>query len=507
MRRRHLHIVIACLSVLLAIAAILLAVLYRNGSSNSTYDFEIENEIDTSRCNIGAQMARDLSESDILFVADQAQFASQSRLTIVEFLDYWSTAQPGVFEGRLRNLESLTLAMSLDSSALLRANRYMETWDYEDIAVAAQMQDSNFTTADLEFYWRIGNIRHRLSAASVRDERWKRVSLVIVAIPSSRAAMGDEAKSVRIAEELVSYRESHPSRKIIALLGEAQLYRMLPSYYGKALMSTSAVLELEKYWGARTRMITVAQADRNRWPFVFQRGVPDCDFVLPYSSLENTAIKCELPAVLRFDRLVLRSRPPELPLPISSVPSMHVARVVVASMPILMDSTGFALWPAMLTYLDAVSGAPPLRVNVRDRTATREACIQWQGWADTAQINIVEEIVSLRMWTNLIDKIAGGSKLVARHYDETLMSILPGAPAFDARFDTPTKAERAAQLRGYLTRNRDKIVVRMLINVLWVGDQGEKSDALSALARETGIRFNTAAEWSKWYRDGRPDDW
>ncbi len=272
-------------------------------------------------------------------------------------------------------------------------------------------------------------------------------------------------------------------------------------------MSTSVVRELEEHWGEAVRLTTVSQADRYEWPFSFLRGVPDCDFVLPFSSLENTAIKGELPPVLRFDRLVLRSRPPGLHLPISSVPSMHVAKAVVAWMPNLNDSTGLEQWPAMLTYLDAVSGATPLRVNVDDQTVIRESCIQWQKWADTAQANIVDDIVTLRIWTRLIDKIAGASNLVSRHYDETLMSILPGAPAFDARFETPTKAERAAQLRGYLTRNRDKIVVRMLINVLWVGSQDEKSDALSALSRDTGMRFNTAAEWSQWYRSGRPDEW
>jgi len=77
----------------------------------------------------------------------------------------------------------------------------------------------------------------------------------------------------------------------------------------------------------------------------------------------------------------------------------------------------------------------------------------------------------------------------------------------DVRFETPTKAERAAQLRGYLSRNRDKIVVRMLINVLWVGDPEEKRSALSALSRDTGMQFHTASEWSQWYRDGRPDEW
>lgn len=509
MKRRHLHFVIASLSLLLTIALMLLAVTYRNGKSSDTFGIEFKDDPDTSQCNISVQIARDLRDSDILFIADQREFADLSRQTVADFLDHWSSAQPGDFEERLRGLEKIALVLEIDSTELQRASEYMETWDYKDIAVTSHFQDTNFTTADLEFYWRIGNVRHRLTAAKVRDEWWKRVELEIVTMPTilGKGAEVDSINSNRLAQQLWSYRESHSDGKIIGFFDAPLLYRSLPTYYGRPLFSTSIVRELEKQRGQEVGLTTISQADRNEWPFAFLRGVPDCDFILQQSSLEQTAIKNELPPELRFDRLILRNRPPDLHLPVSSVPSMHVAKVVIASMPNLDDSTGLALWPAMLTYLDAVSGATPLRVNVHDKAAIREATVQWQKWIDTTHTNVVEEISSLRIWTRLIDKIAGASNLVARHYDETLMSILPGAPEFDARFETPTKAERAAQLRGYVTRNRDKIVVRMLINVLWVGDQSEKSAALSALSRETGVRFNTAAEWSQWYRDGRPDDW
>ena len=509
MKRRHLHFVVASLSLLLTIAVLLLAVTYRNGKSSDTFGIEFEGNADTSQCNISAQIARDLRESNMLFIADQAEFADLSRQTVTDFLDHWSSAKGSDFENGLRGLEKITLVLQIDSTALKRANECMETWDYKDIAVPTHMHDTSFTTADLEFYWRIGNVRHRLNAAKVRDEWWKRIEFEIIPMPtlSGKGAEVDSINSNRLAQQLGAYRDSHPNEKVIAFFNAPLLYRTLPRYYGRPLFSTSIVRELEKQRGQEVRLTTLSQADRNEWPFAFLRGVPDCDFILQQSSLEQTAIKNELPPELRFDRLVLRNHPPDLHLPISSVPSMHVAKIVVASMPDLIDSSGLVVWPAMLTYLDAVSGATPLRVNVHDKTAIREACIQWQKWADTARINVVEDVSSLRIWTRLIDKIAGASNLVARHYDETLMSILPGAPAFDARFETPTKAERAAQLRGYVLRNRDKIVVRMLINVLWVGDQSEKSDALSALSRETGVRFNTAAEWSQWYRDGRPDDW
>lgn len=509
MKRRHLHFVIASLSFLLAIAVMLLAVTYRNGKSSNTFGIEFEGVSDTSQCNISAQIVRDLRESDILFIADQKEFADLSRQTITNFLDHWSTAKPVEFEDRLRGVEKIALVLEIDSTGLQRASKYMETWDYVDIAVSSQIHDTSFTTADLEFFWRIGNVRHRLNAAKVRDEWWNRVGLEIMAMPtvSGKGAEVDSVNSNLLAQQLWDYRGSHPNVKIVGFFQAPLLYRKLPTYYGTPLFSTSIVRELEKQRGKAVHITTVAQADRNRWPFSFLRGVPECDFVMLSSSLENTAIYNELPPVLRFDRLVLRNPPADLHLPISAVPSMNVARVVVDWMPSLLDSAAIAAWPAMLTYLDAVSGATPLRVNVHDKAAIREATIQWRKWADTTHVNVVEEISSLRIWTRLIDKIAGASNLVARHYDETLMSILPGAPAFDARFETPTKAERAAQLRGYVTRNRDKIVVRMLINLLWVGDQDEKSNALAALSRETGVRFNTAAEWSQWYRDGRPDDW
>ena len=509
MKRRHLHFVIASLSLFLAIAVLLLIVTFRNGSSSNSFGIEFGDDADTTRCNINAQIARDLSRSDLLFIADQQEFPELSRLTIADFLDYWSEARTDRFDTVLRGLEKITLILNIDSLTLTHANTYMESWDYRDIAIASNLCDSTFTTADLEFYWRLGNVRHRLSAAKVRDAWWNNAVFELVPMPSHCGGdfQSHSTNAVSLAVDLRDYRSSHPDERIIAFFDAPLLYRRLPAYYGKPLMATSMLRELESDSGQNAKYTTIAQSDRNHWPFSFMRGIPECDFVLLSSSLENTAIYSELPPIFQFDLLVLRNCPPDLHLPISAIPSMNVAKAVVDWMPNLTDTTQTETWSAMLTYLDAISGATPLRVNSHDRTAMREACIQWQKWSDTARVDVVEEISSLRIWTRLIDKIAGASNLVARHYDETLMSILPGAPALDVRFETPTKAERAAQLRGYLSRNRDKIVVRMLINVLWVGDPEEKRSALSALSRDTGMQFHTAAEWSQWYRDGRPDEW
>ncbi len=97
MKRRHLHFVVASLSLLLTIAVLLLAVTYRNGKSSDTFGIEFEGNADTSQCNISAQIARDLRESDMLFIADQAEFADLSRQTVTDFLDHWSAAKPGEF--------------------------------------------------------------------------------------------------------------------------------------------------------------------------------------------------------------------------------------------------------------------------------------------------------------------------------------------------------------------------------------------------------------------------
>ncbi len=99
------------------------------------------------------------------------------------------------------------------------------------------------------------------------------------------------------------------------------------------------------------------------------------------------------------------------------------------------------------------------------------------------------------------------SSHIAGQYDREIMSILPGAPAFDSRFGLPTGADRAGQLREYLRSNRDRIVLRMLINLLWVGSAEEKQSALSALVAETKENFSTPAEWSTWYRSGFKQSW
>ena len=212
--------------------------------------------------------------------------------------------------------------------------------------------------------------------------------------------------------------------------------------------------------------------------------------------------------MLLFDALIVRYEDQhDLHLPIRAIPSDYVARLIVAKLDSLAESGDPAdiwTWKELDTYLHAVSGLPPQTFAEANNPDFAAMVNFWKKWASGPEPDIVEEICSMRLWTRLVDSLQVAPAELFGPYDGEIMSILPEAPPFDNRFGAPSPAQRAAQLREYLTDRRSSIVQRALINLLWVGSEREKQNALATLVRETGLDYGTPSEWSRWFRsDGQ----
>ncbi len=461
-----------------------------------------------------------LAANRALFFVDSEPGAWRYREGIVDLLDYWSTTED--YQQIPDSLRHLVLILESDSLTVANAQSYMESWDFADFTQVSTTCSANFTTADLEFYWRLGNILHRINGINSRHDSTAQLSLTFLAANDSPTEDSYSHKGYRTdfvelgnlaAKRVCQYSQDNPGVRFLGLFKPQHLRR---ADYRKNIMaaadsSSHFLVALDSLWQNRESIAVVGCTGLDSWPlYDAELESPSTEYIITDPGASETINQEAAVASCRIDHLMVTSTDDELHLPIIAVPSVNVMKTFIRAMPRLSYASGESqqlYWPPIITYLDGVSGVTPQRVNIQDSRAIGETIHRWQTWADTASTDLVSDITTLQLWYRLLDKITDVQNIVARHYDEELMMLLPDAPRFDGRFGNPTKAERAAQLRVYLSRNRDDIVIRALINILWVGNGSEKTAALESLTRETGMRFSTPSEWSQWYRSGKKEQW
>lgn len=470
--------------------------------------------------DINKFLAQQLAENRILFVADQERGVWQYRKAVVDLLDYWSTSVDT--DPALDSLRNITLILQADSLHLVNAQSYMESWDFSDFTDIATAGAEKFATADLEFYWRLGNILHRITGHNRACEPARRLSLSFFAGEETLGTDSAYRHGCRfvpneqgpiIAKRILDYAQENPATRFLGLYYPLHLKRTDLQRYGSIENNYSIrlLMSLDSLWPGSQKFAVVGNATPESWPgYRDDLSSAGEEYIITDLATAEIINQDAGLATCTFDFLIISKPDDKLHLPVVSTPSANVMRTFIRSLPRLSyapTQIQQSIWPSVITYLDGVSGVTPQRVNIKDTRAIDETIRRWQHWADTARVDIVSEIVSLQLWNRLVDRIADAQNIVARHYDEELMLLLPDAPKFDGRFGSPTNGERAAQLRVYLSRNRDEIVTRALINILWVGDSAERTAALEALTRETGMRFSTPSEWSLWFRSGKKETW
>ena len=474
-------------------------------------------------CDVNGFLASLLSQSTIVMIGDMEPGVWRHRDALVEFLDYWSEAPEDSFATSFADLRDLTLVMELDSLQLERARAYMESWDFADLASSGIFCSEQFSSADLEFYLRLGNVLHRVARRNHDSEDTSRVNLTLLAgqpnsdrLKRSPEELGRYFVSERdlaVANRIAEYHETRPESRLLGFCNVEKLYRgrWRKDFAGQSDSTYCVASYLDSLWDGKANISTVDQANRSTWPFAFWEGQPECSFIVPCDKVLDALIIGEAAHMLLFDAVIVRYEDHyELHLPMKAIPSTHVARLMIAEMENFSDSASQgdeSPWATLLTYLHAISGVAPQSVNDSSSTLRTSAIRSWQDWAAGPEPDIVAEVTSLRLWSRLIDSLEVAPAELFGPYDGEIMSILPEAPPFDNRFGAPSPADRAAQLREYLTDHRSRIVQRTLINLLWVGSELEKQNALAALVHETGLDYGTPSEWSRWFRSGGEELW
>ncbi len=459
-----------------------------------------------------------MSSNDILLFADVAHGQWQPRETVIDFLEAWF--QTATHESlRHQPVPNLAFVLEIDSLYLFNVLRYMDSGNPEDIIDIPLMGPGIFSTADLEFYWRLGDLRRRIVEYNSSHKQGEPVNLALIAGESSMEVenwsfdQGTQyhlhSRDQEIAQRIVSLSTAHQNFKIVAFYGSAHLQRGLATKHARG--QTAEGLYLVSYLDSliEGNVVTIGQVTPPYWGkyealFSFEGG----DYIIELNHSDRD-LRRILKGPIGYDVAIVHDRTYLSSVPLLAIPSMNIARLAIEGMPgITNTSNDFyrAYWPSLIRYLNGISGNSPHRIDIMDSTALKQEFLEWNEWLSGAPESIVSSVESLRLWQKLIDSLnnANGSK--AAEIETIVSTFLPNAPLLWREEGWPSPSERASELRTYLIAEQDNIVRDNLISLLWVGNSQERREAQDALQRITDTTFATVAQWAEWHRQAKPPD-
>jgi len=493
--------------------ALFLLIAFMAGCGSSDISRDIPTVVrDRHSTDINRSLFDKLNSSRVLLVADNAHGQWQPRQTIIDLLEYWfrMSIPDSTFASSGRKL---ALVLEVDSLYLARALKYGGTGDPRDILTVELMCPGVFTTADMEFFCRLGSLLRRIESynSSLTTDQ----HIVLTLIPGETSIDQNDwsfdkrtdyflhDRDSLISNRIVHFAENHRDYKILAFYGAAHLQRGVIDKYidGKSEPGRFLADYLDNL--ADGDICTVGQVTRDYWGGSRYLFLADGrEYVLPTGD-SNSKIREMLAGPFNYDMVIVHPRAYNWGTPILEIPSINIADLAVAAMPDIMNTSNDyyrGYWPRLLNYLNAVSGKSPHRLNLADSASLEHEYESWKRWLATTRKNIVPDVESLRLWHRLIDSLAAATGPTAGRFEQEIISLLPHAPELDSSNEMPTPSERATELREYLVSDSINIVIDNLVGIAWVGNDLERRAAVESLIKITDSTFSDPVQWSSWRR-------
>jgi hypothetical protein len=500
-------------SFIILAGTILLAAMVA-GCGSSDISKEISSVITERHSDdVNRYLIEKMSANQVLLLADNAHGQWLPRQTVMEFLETWfQTVSGDSFS--VNTHHNLVLVLEADSVGLAKELRYAASHNLEEILHAPAMCSGKFTTASMEFFWRLGDLITRIETYNSTQEQSARITFTLFPgepmIDTENWSFKKRGhyfvyeRDEKIAKRIANFAELHPDYKIIGFYGTAHLQR--GEVLKQADEDSAQGLFLASYLDSLIGggVITVGQIPpdylggyRNLFALNGEK------YIYP-TKHSNPEIQKMLAGSFSYDLVIVHSRQYLSGTPILQIPSMNAARRAITAMPDIMNTSNDfnkTYWSPLLKYLNAVSGNSPHAFRRKDSAVLEQEYLIWDKWLKGAVENIVPDLENLHLWQRLIDslELAQGSRVA--YFEEVIISLLPNAPPLNDYYDLPAPAKRAAELRTYLTANQTNIIIDNLIGLLWVGNDLERRMAEEALRKIADTSFSSPAQWSEWKRD------
>jgi hypothetical protein len=463
----------------------------------------------------------------IIMIADAGHSEGIYLRTISSFLNGW-------FDAAINNgtpVRNLVLIREDDSLHIQDIKKYMISHDYRDLIGNRPLDYYSWmSTADLEFYWTLGDLAKRIDQANAKGANVKLDILGPEMVPNLddwSIAKRDEwfvnSRDTISSNAVIRYLKANPDTKALIFYGSAHIAKSKVRKPVNAGSSEGFYMAHYLYQEFGDQFFEIDQygPSLREGPIVTGPLVtPGSPYILEQkyyneiTSLQNTP--CPGPRSVDATIMIIGEVEPIVSWPF--IKSKNLGWLALEEIKTLIQQNKLFhlnMGVEAASYLSMLTGDMRYIANRKDTTIIYECIATWERWLNDPDNDVVKEIVAEAPARHLLTlmKSAGDkdtevesellftlSTGLLNTYDARMVPVLRKtiSAQYDNEVDWPSRFEYN-QLR--LVKQSNRIIVTDLVQLLWVGTDQEKQEAVAELQKRTGRALTTPPEWMKWWRE------
>ncbi len=480
-----------------------------------------------------------LQQNRIVMLADFEHGSALPRRSVTEFLNFWLD-RIEQRDGSDSVPRKLFLVLEADSEKIGQIKQYAITEDPLELMRSGDLRfavsSPNLTVESIEYYHDICEFQNRVSRynevvahqsslekyADSKSSADYRISFEIIG-PESTINISNWSKSERDSF-FIWRRDEYSARRVIELLDQNPEYSALV-FYGAAHLAKQAVNKntyesksrpgisgqgyyiahyLTEHFG-EDNVYTIGQTWSNQLnPHCYL--APEKNYAIDNSILDGIDIEA-IPGkrlLAGVDGGIVYFEQAVRPTPVTSVWSSNLVDVMIPSLDELTNvENDFVreIHNTIYRYMECFAEVilPEEERNGFDSSVVRRRVERFSRWYESTSLDCVEDILASGPANRNIARMEVTGNLACEYYIR--MAMVQYTPEVDA---SASNVQQVEEYRRYLRANEKSIIVSSLVNLLWVGNESERSRARIALEQLTSTKFDTAKEWTIWWRKNQP---
>lgn len=509
----------SCLYLLIIAIMVLLAVI--PGCDESIDEADLYEQVLINHySDINHFVLKQLKNHRIVLIGDFGHGIYLYRETIIDFLNYWLDTLETEIDLPSTIPRNLYLFLEMDS---LKSQDIKESFNKAttyDFLTNENLFSSVFTTATLHFlYYDLKKIWQRVERYNNKHSEDEKIGFDIIG--PEKPINTNNWSYVKRDSFFVYERDRYSSSQIIDILDRSPQYKALV-FYGSSHLNRQKALKITPHFKEQEYYLAyylsehfdqkgglysfyigyINKPDLKRYRFL---SIPTKDYAIDNNFLDIDILTTDFRDTLNikfYDGSIIYFRSPSRPRPLLWVKSEVIVRYLINNAHSYERSSNEfyrMFWHKTSRYLRLISGKD-YNIVVKDSIYKPTTASEWKSWYQSGEIDIVEDIWTLKLWQRLIDRINSSSGKFINWF-ETLLAHSLGLPAeYDSTLDIRTRVDKYSE---YINNYKDKIRVENFVHLLLVGSDKETVKALSMLEELTGERFETKGEWIEWWRSNQ----
>ncbi len=490
------------------ILLVLFGIIILTGVSHSqTYlEKDIQNLIKNNcQYDVNKFILDKVDNNRVVMIADAGHGNHIFMQTLIDFLNYWID-NINRNESKKRNLY---LILESDSNQINRINKYFSSNNPYDLLNPEFIFGYQFTSAIIEFFSDLRKIHIKIETINKNLTDEKKISFKLLG-PEKIIDLNNWSYEKR-DEFFLHERDEYSSNQIINLLEKDSTATALIFYGGQHLI-TNKTKKLQNrqeegyflgyYLSEHFKgnggyySIDQLQAERLNDSYKFTNE----NYMLENKIFEGTVIPNDMQPQGTDVTIILFNQNIRQPH-ISQIWSDNLVDCFLNNVKDYMNlgsEFNKGIVSSWVYYLSIISGNKFENINFNDSADVNKEINKWKNWRNNKKINFADEIINLNLIKNRIKLFEESDYPAANWYDYNLWNML-NAKVWDNR--NASSKIRAKSYYDYIEKYSKPIIADNLINLLWVGTAEEKEKAVEYLKKNFSEDFNTAKEWTEWWRN------